>query len=198
MQYSKKRKYIDVKKDSNNSNKDNNSVKNSNKKNSANKNNKHDNIKNKNKKNNVNSNKKSSSKNGNNKKCDNFNNSKKKQSSQMCDFYYMAVSDVMAQELFNIIKELKVFSWKTELWDAAQVIEIQTDEKCSIDIEKIDCFKDEQDKKFLEDNHVKTIYSIRIDESDEKNMIMVFKKIVENLGGFVCSDTEDFLPYIVK
>ena len=172
MQYSKKRKYIDVKKDSNNSNKDNNSVKNSNKK--------------------------SSSKNGNNKKCDNFNNSKKKQSSQMCDFYYMAVSDVMAQALFNIIKELKVFSWKTELWDAAQVIEIQTDEKCSIDIEKIDCFKDEQDKKFLEDNHVKTIYSIRIDESDEKNMIMVFKKIVENLGGFVCSDTEDFLPYIVK
>ena len=131
-------------------------------------------------------------------KNENNNKNVKQEKSKMCDFYYMAVDEVTAQNLFDVIKDMELFSQKAALWDAAQVIEVQTDEKHSIDIEKIDFFRDEQDQKFLEEHNVKHIYSIRIDESDENNMILIFKKIIEKLGGFVCPDTEDFMPVVVK
>lgn len=115
------------------------------------------------------------------------------------DYYYMAVDEIGAKELYEVICNAgHEVSERIELWDAADVLEIETDEKSSIDIEKIPWFNNEDDKKFLESNGIKSIFSIKTDEPNRQRMIDIFKLVISSLGGFVCSDTDNFMPYIVQ
>ena len=116
---------------------------------------------------------------------------------QSC-FYYMVSKSIKAGDIFDVIKKNSKFDDKTEFWDEADVLEIQTGEKTSIDIEKIDIFKDEEDRKFVNDNKIGTIFSIVAAEQDFECVVEVFREVVKSIGGFVCSDTKDFMPYIVS
>ncbi|MCR5610182.1 MAG: hypothetical protein K6G26_14085 [Lachnospiraceae bacterium] len=114
-----------------------------------------------------------------------------------CYYYYMADREIGASAIYEVIKTMDDINEMTEFWDAADVIEIATNEKDTIDIEKIPLFKGEKDKEFLESNGIKSIFSITCEADDVALLKKIFAKVKEANGGNVCSDTEDFKPFIV-
>lgn len=112
------------------------------------------------------------------------------------DSYYMSINDITTRDLYQIISTVPKV--KAEFWEAADVIEIELDEKASIDIEKLSLFKGEDDKKFLDEYGVKNIYAIKTDDLHKDIMLKIFKEVVAEMGGFVCSDSDDFMPFYIK
>lgn len=113
--------------------------------------------------------------------------------------YYMAGGEVTGRKIYDVIAEKYAEHMKhTELWEMAEIIEIETGEKNSIDIEKLELFRDEEDRQFIEDNGVKVIFGIKYDTDNKELLTSIFGKVVDSLGGFVCSDTENFMPYLIQ
>ncbi|MBQ5445466.1 MAG: hypothetical protein IIT48_02205 [Lachnospiraceae bacterium] len=123
--------------------------------------------------------------------------SKKKPVKKTMYFYYMTDNEISVREISEVVMEEKKKQEVVEVWDEAQVIEISTIEKRTIDIEMMELFQGENDKKFLDDNNVKCIFSIRTEEEDVNRVSDIFKKVTKEYSGFVCSDSEDFKPYLV-
>ena len=115
------------------------------------------------------------------------------------DCYYMTENEIGTKEIYEVLtgSEREVTE-RIEFWDLADVLEIELNEKSSIDIEKMPYFKNEADKEFLETKGIKSIFAIKTDEQNKKRMTEIFKLVINRLGGFVCSDTDDFMPYLVQ
>ena len=118
--------------------------------------------------------------------------SKKKPVKKTMYFYYMTDNEISVREISEVVMEEKKKQEVVEVWDEAQVIEISTIDKRTIDIEMMELFQGENDKKFLDNNNVKCIFSIRTEEEDVNRVSDIFKKVTKEYSGFVCSDSEDF------
>jgi len=116
--------------------------------------------------------------------------------SSYIDCYYMNTNEISSRDLYEAISE--VAKNMIEFWEAANVIEIELGEKASIDIEKLPMFRDEDDKKFLETHNVNVIYGIKTDSEHREDMEKIFRDVVGQIGGFVCSDSDDFMPIFIK
>lgn len=115
------------------------------------------------------------------------------------DCYYMTENEIGTKEIYEVLTDSeREVTERIEFWDLADVLEIELNEKSSIDIEKIPYFKNETDKEFLEAKGIKSIFAIKTDEQNKKRMTEIFKLVINRLGGFVCSDTDDFMPYLVQ
>ncbi|MBQ8639463.1 MAG: family 20 glycosylhydrolase [Lachnospiraceae bacterium] len=115
------------------------------------------------------------------------------------DCYYMTDAEIGVREMVDTCqKKLPQLKEQIEFWEAAEVIELTAGEKDSVDIEKIELFEEEADQKFLQSNGIKAIFTIHSEEANLDLVKQVFTAIVETCGGFVCSDTPDFLPYLVR
>ena len=113
--------------------------------------------------------------------------------------YYMAREEIGVKEIAEEIKEhLPSIAEKMEFWEAAEVIEIEMGEKSSIDIEKIELFEDEEDQAFLKKQSICCIFAINTEESNLPQIKEVFGWVIKKYPGFVCSDSVDFLPYILS
>lgn len=113
--------------------------------------------------------------------------------------YYMAKEPIGVREIAEIIKEqLPQVTEKMEFWEAAEVIEIETGEKCSIDIEKIELFQEEEDQKFLRKHGINSIFAINTEESNLEQITKIFGCVIKKHSGFVCMDSQDFMPYLVQ
>ena len=109
--------------------------------------------------------------------------------------FYMSKQPITAREIGLILS--KEFGQKTELWEELQIIEWITEFGHSIDIEQTskDAFA-EEDLAFLEEHQAATIYSISALDTDLPLIRKCFAKIAAKAGGFLCSDTDDFLPLL--
>lgn len=109
--------------------------------------------------------------------------------------FYMAEQSVTAREISTILS--KEFGQKTELWEEFQIIEWITEFGHSIDIEQMlkHAFS-EEDQAFLESYHVESVYSITALDSDLPLIQKCFAKVAAKSGGFLCYDTEDFMPIL--
>ena len=116
--------------------------------------------------------------------------------SSYIDCYYMNTNEIGSRDLYEAISE--VAKNKIEFWEAADVIEIELGEKSSIDIEKLSMFRDGDDKKFLDTHNVNVIYGIKTDSEHREDMEKIFRDVVGKIGGFVCSDSDDFMPIFIR
>lgn len=115
------------------------------------------------------------------------------------DCYYMSENEIGTKQIYEVLTDSEQdVTERIEFWDMAEVLEIEINEKSSIDIEKIPYFKNETDRTFLEVNGIRSIFAIKTDEQNKQRMIEIFKLVINRLGGFVCSDTDDFMPYLVS
>lgn len=115
------------------------------------------------------------------------------------DCYYMSENEIGTKQIYEVLTDSeREVTERIEFWDMAEVLEIEINEKSSIDIEKIPYFKNETDRTFLEVNGIRSIFAIKTDEQNKQRMIEIFKLVINRLGGFVCSDTDDFMPYLVQ
>ena len=95
------------------------------------------------------------------------------------------------------IKELLEKEYSVEYWEEAGVLEVETNEKCSVDFETADVkYADEATKNFLEEKGAKTVVLVSLSVTDYEEAEQVFRKIMKNMGGFFCGDTPDFRPSV--
>ncbi len=124
---------------------------------------------------------------------------KKKTTPKYLNYYYMTSADTSAKALADaILSRLPAYTEKLECWDGAGVLEIELDAKSSIDIEKLELFEDENDRKFLTKYQIQSIFSIQTTDVHLEELKTIFTAAVSVLGGFVCADTEDFQPFLIK
>lgn len=84
-----------------------------------------------------------------------------------------------------------------EVWNDAGVLEIPLGEKSSVDIEEFEADpRDEYACEFIAKNSIKRLFYASFRPEDYEAAEPVLKKIAEGIDGFVCGDTEDFLPRI--
>ena len=57
-----------------------------------------------------------------------------------------------------------------------------------------ECFLDPADLSWFEEQGIRTKYQISYDTGDIEDVRKVMKRIMEKLGGVICSDTDDFEP----
>lgn len=112
------------------------------------------------------------------------------------DLLFMSPSDITARDIADFLKENS--SIRVEIWEAMNVLEIELANQNSIDFEPLDInFQNPSDASFVKNRNIKTIFSIRIVESDLDMIKSLFEQIINQYSGFLCSDTDDFNPVYV-
>lgn len=114
------------------------------------------------------------------------------------NFFYMTPEDANSRNIVDCIQEMNGLD--IEIWEDVEVIEIGLSMKQTIDIIKqdADSFGDDNDQKFLADHGIKSVFSIEVEQQNVSVLKEVFSKVKEHYKGFVCSDSDDFMPIIVE
>lgn len=111
------------------------------------------------------------------------------------EWLYLVPVETELRSIYELFRE-DTF-WKAELWEEAGVLEIEIPEAGSVDMECMDTdLGDEEGNAYLSENQIKTVFAVTIVPDDYEKAQKVMKKIVKNMGGFFCGDTEDFQPEI--
>lgn len=115
------------------------------------------------------------------------------------DCYYMTEERISIWELYDSYQgALPLMARRTQIWSSAGVIELELGEKNSVDIEILDWFTSESDLAFLDKYKVQTIFGIHTELQNRDVVLDLFRVIQQRLGGFICSDTQDFQPFLLK
>lgn len=114
---------------------------------------------------------------------------------ELVELFFMATEQVSVKQLSGLITDQSI---TVELWDELNIMELELSNQNQVDFEMITTgFSEPEDTIFLEKHNIKTIYAVTLEQSDLAIMKPYFAKLVENFGGLVCSDTQDFKPIIV-
>ena len=87
---------------------------------------------------------------------------------------------------------------KTEIhvWPEIGIMEFNMPSTATADFETMtDYMSDEEDLQFMKERNVNTVYAITIDQEAFEEFLPYMKKLVLELGGFLCSDSDDFSPF---
>ena len=83
---------------------------------------------------------------------------------------------------------------QVEIWTELNLVEVVLANDSLIFQDARECFVDPLDLEYIRDNDIKTIYQISYDAMDQTVVRIVMKEILEQKGGRICSDTDDFEP----
>lgn len=111
------------------------------------------------------------------------------------EWLYFAPADTALQQVYELFHE-DVFL-KAEYWEEAGALEIALPEAGSVDIECMDDDSlDDECREYAGQCGAKTVYAVTIVPEEYKKARAVMKRIMQNLGGFFCGDTENFQPEV--
>lgn len=119
--------------------------------------------------------------------------SSKKDKAPMLELYYMTEKEISSKQLLESIEENE--TTVVQVWDEIGVASIEFGESGSVDFVMCnDIFEYEEDLEFINEHNIKTSFEVSL---EERNMYVVAKWFLEILnqhGGFFCSDSDDFTP----
>lgn len=111
------------------------------------------------------------------------------------EWLYLIPEEVELRSIYEIFREDS--PWKAEFWEEAGVLEIELPEAGSVDLECMDAdLGDEEGNAYLAGHQIKTVFAVTIKPDDYEKAQTVMVKMMEQMGGFFCGDTEDFQPEI--
>lgn len=111
------------------------------------------------------------------------------------NLFYMTPNEVCAKDIAESFREDK--GLVIELWEALNVIELQLSNHNSIDFEPVEAsFRDPSDASFIKNRNIKTIFGITLCDTDLTSAIPYFEYLVDKFGGFVCTDSDNFNPFL--
>lgn len=116
----------------------------------------------------------------------------KKNVKNIYEFYYMSPTEMNARELSLCIASVP--EEQVEIWTELNLVEVVLANDSLIFQDARECFVDPLDLEYIRDNDIKTIYQISYDAMDQSVVRIVMKEILEQKGGRICSDTDDFEP----
>jgi hypothetical protein len=112
---------------------------------------------------------------------------------EILDWFYMSPKNINAKMISDII--IKRGSVEVELWEEMNILQINLKENKCIDFEPIaQPFKDQEDDNFVKEHNINTIFAVTIEESAFEPLQPIMKAVIEELDGFLCSDSKDFKP----
>jgi len=113
------------------------------------------------------------------------------------DWFYMNSKDVTVRMIYDILKENTKLPM--EIWEEANVLEIELSEKESVDFEPLKpYFKDEAGDAFLKEHSIKTLFMVTFPPTHYEKVKELMTLILNVCDGFFCADSDDFTPAIHK
>lgn len=126
----------------------------------------------------------------------NKNNQKNKINKAPLFLFYMAQGDVNLSNIYQVLREEK---WSLEYWKEMQVLEIILTSNNTLDLEEVDSSSwSDSDLEFQKRWQIKRVFSVTGCQEDLSEVKDCFEKIMKSLGGFLCSDSDDFQPFILE
>lgn len=112
------------------------------------------------------------------------------------NLFYMTPKQIEAKNIARFLETIQ--GSNVELWEAVNVLEITLSNENAVAFEPIDVdFKDPSDASFVKNRGIQTIFALSILESDLDEVTSYFHKIIDEFGGFLCTDSSDFQPTYV-
>jgi hypothetical protein len=109
------------------------------------------------------------------------------------DLFYMTPAEIPAKDIAALLKDTKEVT--VELWEDMNILELELTNKNTVDFEPLEVsFKDPSDVAFVKNRNIRTIFAIHLCEDDLKAVIPYFERIIETYSGFLCADSENFMP----
>lgn len=115
-----------------------------------------------------------------------------KKEDQTLYLIYMSPNELNARTINDYFMETgKV---EVDLWDKLNILQLELPNKNTVEFEPLEPFTEDSDLEFLKIREVKTIFALTIEEEDFNEYQELLKGLLEKLGGFICTDTDDFMP----
>lgn len=109
-------------------------------------------------------------------------------------FLYMIPEKVTAKELAD---KLDFMAKETvEVWTEVNLLELTLDNATLTFEDMMEDLNGAEDAAMLEKLKVKQVYACDYEASDAENVQKIMKCLIEAVGGFMASDTEDFEPFV--
>lgn len=123
--------------------------------------------------------------------------SKGKKESVINEWLYMTPNEVTAIMIAEHLKQFGI--GELDLWEEMNIIEAQVSSGRTIDFEPLDTnMKDPKDRAFIVERDIKTIFAITLTDGLLAEERKIFAYLIEQLGGLLCGDSEDFRPIYTK
>ncbi len=116
-----------------------------------------------------------------------------RQEKSITDWFYMTQGDINAKMISDLLKS-KGFT-EIELWEEMNILQIELSGNRTVDFEPLAyAFKDSSDAAFVKNRSIKTIFTVTVEEGAFDSFKPYLKILLEEGGGFLCADSEDFKP----
>lgn len=118
----------------------------------------------------------------------------KAKNTEITDWFYMTSSEVNAKSIAQLIETQCHVS--VDLWEEMNILQIQLDNKVTIDFEPMVInFKESSDMEFINNQNIKTIFAVYVASGVlEEEFKKILKVILKQWNGFLCADSENFQP----
>lgn len=110
------------------------------------------------------------------------------------NWYFMCPNEISVSD---IMKAASADEYEVEIWPEAGVLEIEIEEKMSMDIEECELdMGDEFSNDFIRGLNTQSLFYITFKKDIYDKCLPILKNILSELGGKICADSEDFTPEI--
>lgn len=116
----------------------------------------------------------------------------KKNEKHPLNLFYMSPNNVMVKDLKEVIDKGGKL---VQIWEELRVLQIELPNGNTVDFESMKPeFKDPSDGAFIKNRNINSLYAVTVEEEDFNEVKSSLYKIIEELGGFFCTDSDDFKP----
>ena len=123
----------------------------------------------------------------------------KKPAVKKLELLYMGTKEASIKDLEEVLVKDMAEEEKesVQVWPQIGIMEITLPSEQVVDVETMNGFMDnEEDLQFMKENGIETVYALTLEETALAEFRSYAEKWMGEFGGFVCSDSDDFLPMI--
>ena len=117
-----------------------------------------------------------------------------KEKAVFLDLFYMTPSEMTVKEMADFLKESGEVM--VDFWEEMEVFEVGKSGLEPVTFEKSRVkFEHPSDLAFIKNRGIQSIFVVTAEEKAFEQLKDCMGKLVEQFGGFICSDSEDFKPF---
>ena len=116
--------------------------------------------------------------------------------SKNLELLYMAKQEVSVKDLERpLMDKLE----EIHVWPEIGIMELNLPSGLIADVETLtEYMEDEEDLKFMAEREVKSVYAITVEEDALNELVGYVNYWIQEYGGLLCSDSDDFTPIYIQ